>query len=168
MAVVDEILRAQLHPRAVMERQLETAGNEIINLCLALAFGFLSFIALIPDTVARAVLADVPPSAMLLPAAMGSLALLPIFLYLISAIQRLIGRLVGGQGTSERARRGLFWSLMVATPWSLLSGLTSEIFEGLVAFSFAVLAFGIFLLNWSIGIWINETNSLLHKARQNS
>jgi len=159
MALVDEIFRAQIAPRQMIERQYESADNEVLTLAFALAFGFLSFIASIPRLVVEAQGLDVPVSSVLLPSAFGTLALLPLFLYVLAAIQRGVARLFGGKGSVGKARRGLFWSFLVVSPWILFSGLISEIVPIWLNLVLGVAILCIFLVNWSIAIRVNEMQS---------
>lgn len=158
MALVDDIIRGHYAPRKPLEDQRDTIGNEVLTLAMALAFGFLSFVAAVPGLVVEARLLDKPVSAIMLPSAFGTLALLPLFTYLIAAIQRGIARLLGGQGTGAEARRGLVWSLLVSSPWVLLSGLISEIAPEWLQFAIALTALAIFLTNWSVAIRLFETS----------
>lgn len=159
MALVDDIFKSQIRPKQGLERSFLSAENEVLNLAFALAFGFLTFLASVPRLVVVANTMDVPVPSVLLPSAFGSLALLPLFLYLIAAIQRAFGRLFKGTGTMQKSRRGLFWSLLVASPWVLLSGLLSEMVPTVVYLFISLSALCVFLVNWSIAIRLNETQS---------
>ncbi|MEM0976740.1 MAG: hypothetical protein AAGJ34_04315 [Pseudomonadota bacterium] len=156
MAIVDEVAKAQWSPNSVMKGQLTTAGNEILTLSFALTFGFLSFLSAVPGTVAEARVQDLPLGPLLLPKAYATLALLPLLLYGIAALQRGLARVMGGVGTGAGARRGLIWSLMVASPWVLLSGLLSEAQYQPIRILIGAIGFGIFAVNWIIAIRLNE------------
>ena len=159
MALVDDVLAAQVAPRAAVKKQFETAENEVLTLALALAFGFLSFVAAFPSQLAQSQAMDVPLPSVLLPSAFGSIALLPLFLYVIAAIQRGISKLFGGAGSGAQSRRGVVWAMMVAMPWILLSGLISEIAPIWLRLSIGLVALGVFMTTWIIAIILNERRS---------
>lgn len=159
MALVDDVFRAQLSPETVLREQYETADNEVLTLALALAFGFLSFVASFPRQMAQAQVLDVPLPSVLLPSAFGALALLPLFLYVIAAFQRGIAKLLKGKGTGAKARRGVVWSMFVAVPWILLSGLVSEIAPDFLRLAIGTIALSVFLWSWTLSIKLNEGHS---------
>ncbi|MEM9716433.1 MAG: hypothetical protein AAF826_07940 [Pseudomonadota bacterium] len=159
MAVIDDIVEAHRAPSKVMSRQLQSAGHEILNLTLALAVGFLTFVSAIPRTIAEANLTDVPVPALLLPTAFGALAILPILLYGIAALQRSISKLLGFGGTGAGARRAVFWAFMVSMPWVLAHGLLGDIIPNAAGLVLALMAFCVFSVTWIVGIRLNEAKS---------
>lgn len=49
----------------------------------------------------------------------------PLVFYVLAAVARLIGRVLGGKGTGFGARLALFWAFLAASPLVLLHGLTA-------------------------------------------
>ena len=81
----------------------------------------------------------------------ATLFVLPLALYGLAAVTRLVARAFGGQGTYYSARIALFWSLLATTPLMLLQGLVG----GLIGPGPAFTAVGVAVLAAFAYLWIN-------------
>ena len=157
MSLMDDIVKAQYKPKAVLSEQFETAENEVLTFSLMLVFGLLVFISLVPQLAVVARESGDPLSSLLLGPAFATLGLVPMVLYLVAAMQRGLAILFGGTGSGGRARRGVVWALLASTPFMLASGILSETWPfGLI---FAIASLTVFLINWILAIYLNEVQS---------
>ena len=156
MSLTDEIIAAHRKPREVLSRHFKLPMNEVLTLALALTFGLIVFCALLPSLRASSYEMGTPFVASLLPAAFGAFGLLPIILIMLGSLQAMVQRLLGGQGRSDFARRGLVWSLVVAGPWILLSGIAQVYLPSVFAWPLAAIPFVVFAWQWVHAIKLNE------------
>lgn len=90
-------------------------------------------------------------------ALMGWVFVVPLALYVIAGLTRLIARLIGGKGTWYSARLALFWALLASVPMWLLSGMVAGfIGPGLQLSLTSGIASAVFLLFWIIGLTETE------------
>ncbi|MFC6687433.1 YIP1 family protein [Jhaorihella thermophila] len=149
MAVTTDIIATWRGPRQVMRRLLAMGQREDRALAFAMAFCVISFIAQMPSLARKAHLEGVELNPLLGGALLGAVIILPLMLYVVAAISRLVARVFGGQGTWYGARLALFWSLLATTPLVLLRGLVAGfIGPGPVQFGVDALWLVVFLWFW--------------------
>jgi hypothetical protein len=151
VAVTTDIVAAWRRPRAVMRRHLAQGVREDRALVyLMLACGLI-FVGQWP-ALQRAAMADpsTPLDARLGGALMAWLFIAPLALYGIAALTRLVARMLGGRGTGYGARLALFWSLLVASPLWLLTGLVA----GLIGPGPALTLTGAVALAGFVALWL--------------
>ena len=92
-------------------------------------------------------------------AVLAWLFVVPLALYIVAAISRLIARVLGGKGSGFSARLSLFWALLAASPlwliWGLLAGYLGQDMAGVQAFG--LVAFAVFVYIWLMGLIETET-----------
>lgn len=149
MAVTTDIIATWRGPRRVMRRLLAMGRREDRALAFVMAFCVISFIAQMPALARKAHLEGVELNPLLGGALLGAVIILPLMLYVVAAISRLVARVFGGQGTWYGARLALFWSLLATTPLLLLRGLVAGfIGPGPVQFGVDALWLVVFLWFW--------------------
>lgn len=150
MAVTADIGATYRRPGQVMDRLLAAGQREDRALVYVMGFCVLAFVAQLPGLSRRAHLEGVEFDALMGGALLGSVFILPLFLYLLAGFSRLVARLAGGQGDGYGARLALFWSLLASTPLILLHGLVAGfIGPGPVQIGVGVLWAVVFLWFWS-------------------
>jgi len=128
MGIAIDIVRTWRMPRVIMQLRLAGGVREDRALVYLLLGCLLMFIAQFPrlwhDALVDPSLSfDMRVGGALL----GWIFLAPLGLYLFAALSHVFARIFGGQGSWYSARVALFWSLLAATPWWLLNGLTAGI-----------------------------------------
>ena len=121
MALVNDIGAAYKNPRREMRRQIADGIREEQTLFFALLFGGLSFLSLLPEIAKEAFITDGSLSAMAAAQFIASVFMMPLLMYGIAAISRIVLARFNGQGDHVGARRALFWAGIVAAPAMLLS-----------------------------------------------
>lgn len=126
MTISTEIFATWRRPRAVFRARLAAGAREDRALAILMGACCLAFVAQWP-ALSRAAHLDpsVPLDARIGGALLGSVFLLPLLLYAIAAISRLVARSIGGKGSHFAARLALFWAFLCATPLMLLQGLVA-------------------------------------------
>jgi hypothetical protein len=123
MALTSDIVESWRRPRAVVRRLQGAGRSEPFVFTFLFVFLLLAFTALAPYLSRQAALhPEVPLLARLFAAALGMLALIPLF-YLLAALGHLVARLMGGTGSFYDGRLALFWALTCTTPAMLIYGL---------------------------------------------
>lgn len=130
MAVTADIIRTWRAPRAVIRDLLDQGRREDRAVVFVMIACFLIFIAQWPRL--SRISNGYEPSpwppeinfeGMMTYSFYGLVIMLPLALYGVAALARLVAKLMGGQGTWYGARLSLFWSLLATTPLLLLHGL---------------------------------------------
>ncbi len=149
MAVTTDIIATWRGPRRVMRRLLAMGQREDRALALVMTFCVIAFIAEMPALARKAYLEGVELNPLLGGALLGAVVILPLLLYAVAAVSRLVARVLGGQGTWYGARLALFWSLLATSPLLLLRGLVAGfIGPGPVQFGVDALWLVVFLWFW--------------------
>ena len=151
MSVTSDIVESWHSPRVVLRRHLNRGQSEAFAFSLLFVFLLLVFVAQWP-VAARASHAEADPSVAprLLALGLAVLATIP-FWYGLAALSRLIGRVLGGQGSWYGARMALFAALVAVSPLMLLQGLA----EGMVGPSAGVTALQVIAGLGFVYLWIN-------------
>jgi hypothetical protein len=125
MPVTSDITATYRGPARVMERLLSLGDREDRALAFVMAFCVVAFIARLPALARQAHIDGLDLSPLMGGALMGTVFILPLLLYLLAGVSRLVAKLLGGNGTWYTARLSLFWSLLASTPLILLNGLVA-------------------------------------------
>lgn len=112
-------------PGAVLETLLAGGAREDRALALCMGGCVAMFVAQWPPLARQAYLSGEELQMLLGGTLMGVVFILPLVLYALAGLSRLVARLLGGQGTGYGARLALFWALVAATPLILLHGLVA-------------------------------------------
>ncbi len=149
MPVTDDIVQSYRAPRVVLRRFLAQGQSEAFAATLLLVGLIVAFIAQWPVLSRASYLAsNAPLPPLLLGAALGLLAAVPVF-YLVAALSHLVLRMIGGQGSWYGARLALFFAFLAVSPLLLLLGLTAGfIGQGLQTQVLGVLVLSAFLYLW--------------------
>lgn len=90
-------------------------------------------------------------------ALMGWVFIVPLVLYGVAAITRLIAMALGGRGTFYGARLALFWAVLAASPLFLLVGLVAGLIgPGLELQVVGLLWFAFFAWFWFAGLMTTQ------------
>ncbi len=148
MSVTRDIPRAWLRPQTVMADLLARGPDDRVAFTYLAAASVLGFVSQMPATVRRARevdpefdarllqeageaglvtgdLADAKFDALISGALMGWIFVVPLVMYSIAFLVRIVAKLLGGHGDGLSQRVALFWSFLAVTPALLLLGLTS-------------------------------------------
>ncbi|MBT8457369.1 MAG: YIP1 family protein [Rhodobacteraceae bacterium] len=158
MSATLDILRSYRSPRSVMRRRIAGDANEARAVVILIVGCGLLFIAQWPS-LARMAFEDpsIPLEARLGGALFAWMFLMPLFLYALAGISRLIAVLLRGRGTHYSARMALFWALLASAPLWLFNGLVAGfIGPGPAANGTALIAGVAFLWIWGAGLWETE------------
>ena len=130
MAVTNDIFRTWRRPRAVIRKILDQGQREDRAIAYVLVACLLIFIAQWPRL--RRIADGYEPSpwppdvnfeGMMTYSFYSLVIILPLFLYLVAALSRLVAKLFGGKGSWYSARIAFFWTLLATSPLVLLHGL---------------------------------------------
>ncbi len=153
MSVATEIMRTWRHPRVVMARVVGGAKREDRAAAYLMAGAFLTFVAQWPWLSRTAYVEGDAVDRLIAYGFLFWIAVFPISLYILAALLHVVRKLSGGQGTLYTARVAVFWSLLAATPATLLFGLTlGFIGPSLQASIVGMIAFIAFILFTAIGL----------------
>ena len=79
--------------------------------------------------------------------------IMPLAMYALAGVTRLIAKVIGGQGDHFGTRMALFWALLAASPLALLNGLTAGLIgPGLELQMVGGVWFIVFLWFWISGL----------------
>jgi len=123
MAVTRDIVQAHTRPRTVMARLLQMGQREDRALAMLMGACAIMFAAQWPWRAREAHLNGTELVDYIQNDLFALIFFLPLVLYGVAAVVRLIARIFGGQGTFYSARLALFWSLLASTPLLVLAGL---------------------------------------------
>ena len=153
MPVTSDIVATYRGPGRVVRRLLDLGPREDRALVFAMAFCIVAFIAQLPSLARRAHIEGLELDMLMGGALMGTVIILPLFLYLLAFVSYGAARLVGGRGTSYGARLALFWALLSSTPLVLLNGLVAGFIGSGPALTLVGFAwFAVFLWFWFAGL----------------
>lgn len=157
MAVITDIIATYRGPRRVMRKMLAAGQREDRALAIVMAFGVIAFVAEMPALARKAHLQGTELNPLLGGALLGAVVILPLLLYVVAAVSRLMARVMGGCGTWYGARLALFWSLLASSPLLLLRGLVAGfIGQGSAQFAIDVLWLTVFLWFWVFSLYEAE------------
>lgn len=125
MPVSSDIVATYRGPGRVMQRLLARGPREDRALAFLMAGCAIAFVAQLPGLSRKAHLEGLDLNMQMGGALLGTVFILPLFLYLFAGLTHLVARAVGGKGSGYGARLALFWSLLAASPLMLLHGLVA-------------------------------------------
>lgn len=157
MALTTDILASYRRPGDVVLRRAGGKVREdraLVTVMLACA---LIFVAQWPRLSRQAHLGDQDLEMLVGGSLLAWVFIMPLVLYALAALTRLVARIMGGRGTWYGARMALFWALLAASPLWLLWGLVAGfIGPGAALNLVGVFALGAFLTIWALGLWAVE------------
>lgn len=125
MSLARNIAASYRAPGTVLDRMLADGPREDRALALCMGGCVAMFVAQWPRLAREAHLSGDDLQMLLGGALMGVVFILPLALYLLAGLSRLVAGVLGGQGTGYGARLALFWALVASMPLMLLHGLVS-------------------------------------------
>ena len=126
MSVVLDMLRTWRAPREVQVRRMAGPPNEGRALAVLLAGCGLIYVAQWPRLAREAHLdPSIALDARMAGALFAWLMVMPLALYALALVLRLVLSVVGIPTTGFRVRHALFWALLASVPAWLLSGLVA-------------------------------------------
>ncbi len=145
-------------PAAAMRRHLDNGVREDRVIAVALGACALLFVAQWPGLARQAHTEGTELPMLLGGALLGVVFLLPLALYALAGVTRLIGWAVGGKGSGFGARMALFWALFAATPVALLHGMVVGLVgPGPAQILVGALWLGLFLWFWLRALIVSES-----------
>lgn len=157
MSVLRDIVATYRGPAPVLRRRLSGGAREDRALVVLMAGCGLLFVAQWPRLARQAFESGEDLNMLMGASLMALIFILPLLLYGIAALSRLIARMLRGQASGYANRIALFWALLAAAPAFLLNGLM-EGFTGPGPQSTVtgLLALGVFLWFWLAGLFAVE------------
>ncbi|WP_299041981.1 YIP1 family protein [uncultured Tateyamaria sp.] len=125
MSITRNITATYRGPGRVVRHLLAMGPREDRALAYLMAACALLFIAQLPRLSREAHLTGEDLNMLMGGSLMALIFIAPLLLYGLALVARLIGRVLGGQGTGYGARLALFWALLASAPLLLLHGLVS-------------------------------------------
>lgn len=125
MGVSSNILATYRGPGRVVRGILSDGPREDRALAYLMAACLMMFIAQWPRLARQAHINGEELNALLGANLLSFVFIAPLLFYIVAGIARLIGRVLGGNGTGYGARLALFWALLATSPLQLLYGLTA-------------------------------------------
>lgn len=126
MALTQDIIATYKGPKRVFARFLAQGRNEVRALLFVLIAGVLMFIAVMPFQAREAQIdPDIPFEARLYWSAFFYILILPFLIYLFALMVTGLAKIARRRITGYQIRFTLIWSLLAATPVTLLLGLTA-------------------------------------------
>lgn len=125
MSITRNIVATYRGPGAVIQRLLVSGPREDRALAYVMGACALFFVAQLPRLAREAHLTGQELDMLMGASLMAWIFIAPLLFYAIAFLARLVGRVLGGQGTPYGARLALFWALLAASPLLLLHGLTA-------------------------------------------
>lgn len=161
MSVTFDIARTYIAPREVQARRMAEQREDRAIAVLMVAC-ILIFVAQAPRLARQSYFDDTMSLNMLLAsAAFGWVLIMPLVLYGIAALTRIVAKVLGGQGTWFRHRIALFWALLAAAPVWLLHGLTAGfVGPGLELQIVGIIALAAFVIFWGAGLVAAERRTV--------
>lgn len=160
MSIAGEIIRAYQGPRASMRRRLAAhPGEERLLIYLVVAI-LLFFVARIPNLLVSSSLQtteEISGSAIFVTNLVASFFFAPLLFYGIASVSRIVSKIFGGSGNGYASRLALFWSLLVVSPFSLLSTILQSAIPVLwLSTTLPVVMFLLFAFVWGACLSIAE------------
>lgn len=157
MSVLRDIAATYRGPAAVLRRRLSGGVREDRALAVLMAGCGLLFVAQWPRLAREAFETEADLNMLMGGSLLALLFILPLVLYGLAGLGRLIARVLGGAGNGFSARMALFWALLAAAPVFLLNGLTEGFLGGGPQTAVTgILALGVFLWFWLAGLFAVE------------
>ncbi len=157
MSLSRNIVATYSGPGRVMERLLALGQREDRALAYLMGACVLMFVAQTPRLAREAHLTGQELNMLLGATLLGWVFIAPLLLYGLACLGRLIGKVLGGQGSMYSARLALFWALLAASPLILLHGLVAGfIGPGLELQLVGFAWFVTFLWFWGASLWASE------------
>ena len=125
MSISRNIAATYRGPGRVMRELLSLGQREDRALAYLMGACALIFISQTPKLAREAHLTGSDLNMALGGSLMAWIFIAPLLLYAIAAGARLVGRVLGGQGSMYGARLALFWALLASSPLILLNGLVA-------------------------------------------
>ncbi|MCP5088449.1 MAG: YIP1 family protein [Rhodobacteraceae bacterium] len=157
MSLVDDIFAAYRQPRRVLHGHLACPGEGRI-LVFAFVFGFLTFLARLPQLSAESQLSSEAGSFanQVLILFAGCVFWIPLVLYALATVCHMAVLLFGDRASWQQARLALVWAALVASPLVLLGGVL-KVFVSPPMFLVVSLATAVvFLWQWAVGLQVVE------------
>lgn len=127
MSIALDIVRTYRAPKEVQLRQMR-AGENSEGRALAILMGacFLLFVATLPNLSRQAFLdPSIPFQGRMAGAFFAWVLLMPLVLYALSIVLKLVLTLIGRDVPGHHVRMAMFWALLASSPLWLLSGLAA-------------------------------------------
>jgi len=153
MSIVTDIAKTWRAPRQGLRRRL--AGADEVMAIVTVMLGCLMIFVSQWPVHARAAYLDpeVPLGGRLAGAGVALFMVLPVLLYGLAALSRLIVGFLGAKGSYFGARMALFWALLAASPLWLLNGMSVGFVGPSPASTITGLAaLGVFGIFWLAGL----------------
>lgn len=125
MAVTTDIVATYRGPAAVIRRLLAQGPREDRALVYVMAGCLIVFVAQLPRLSREAHLTGQDFQMLMGGTLLAWIFIMPLVLYVLAFVARLIGRVLGGHGTGYGARLALFWAVLASSPLILLHGLVA-------------------------------------------
>ncbi len=125
MAVTTDIVATYWGPAAVIRKLLGQGTREDRALVYVMAGCLIVFVAQLPRLSRVAHLTGQDFQMLMGGTLLAWVFIMPLVLYILAFVARMIGRLLGGQGTGYGARLALFWAVLASSPLILLHGLVA-------------------------------------------
>lgn len=153
MSVLNDIVATYKGPRRVVRRLLAAGQREDRALAMVMGGSVLMFLFSWPKLARDAHISGEELQPLIGGALLGWVFIVPLLLYIIAAVSRLIAKVVGGQGDFYGARLALFWAFLAATPLALLNGLVAGFIGPGVQLQIVGLAWLVaFVAFWVLGL----------------
>lgn len=146
------LLASYLRPAKQMRAQVEEGIRESATLAMALLFGVINLIALVPGLWQRAISRNEPFEGLLGAQIVSSIFFIPLVLFGIAALVHLLCLGFRGKATWGQSRRALVWAALVASPFVLLNGMISEFVPQTTRFGFLIVTGLVFIWQWSANL----------------
>ncbi len=157
MSVSGDIIATYRGPGRAMARLLAMPEREGRVLAYGLGFCFITFIAYLPRLSQESARTGQDPGMAIGGALLAWVVIVPLFLYLLAALSRLMARAFGGRGDGYGARLALFWALFASSPLVLMYGLVAGFTGSGPAVNVAgALWLAVFLWFWVSGLRVAE------------
>lgn len=153
MGIALDILRSWRHPRRIIAKRLSEGVREDRAVLFLMLGCLLMFVSQWPRLLVEAQSdPSIPFDARAGAALLGWVFIVPLALYAVAGLARVVAMGFGGQGTWFSARMALFWALLAASPMWLLNGALvrvpgSDIFKNIT---------GVLALLGFITIWLSS------------
>lgn len=125
MPVTSDIAASYRRPRAVMRGLLALPVNEGRALAIAMAGCVVVFIGQWPRLAREAHMTGQELNSLLAGALFAWVFIMPLVLYVLSALSLVVLKLSGARTSGYRCRLALFWAVLAASPLILLIGLVA-------------------------------------------
>jgi hypothetical protein len=157
MSILRDIVATYRGPVAVLRRRVAGGAREDRALAVLMAGCTLLFVAQWPRLAREAHETGAELEMLMGGSLMALIFILPLLLYVLAGLLRMIAKIFGGKGGSYDARMALFWALLASGPVFLLNGLTQGFMgPGPQSALTGLVALVVFLWFWLSGLWVVE------------